>query len=610
MKKTRYFKTMNKRNITTVVIAATTLLAGLVVGWMIFGGSQPSGDEIKTFSDNEEVTTVETIWTCSMHPQVRQSEPGKCPICGMDLIPLVQEQGEETDPDAIRMSPVALKLADVQSMVVGTVAPVKHVRLTGKVQSDERLVYSQSSHLPGRVEELTVNFTGQFVLPGQALAYIYSPELVTAQEELLEAHKIKDSQPGLILAAREKLKNWKLTESQIDNIINSGNVSDRFPIHADVSGWVTAISVSRGDYVKKGQELYTITDLRRVWVLFDVYESDIQWIRKGDNVIFRVGSLPGEKFNGIISYVDPFINPVTRIVRARVVMDNSKMLLKPEMFVSGTVEAELVNQNAVIAVPKTAVMWTGKRSVVYVKIVTDASVSFLMRVVELGPDLGDSYIIESNLMEGEEIAVNGTFSIDAAAQLAGKPSMMNPEGGMTAAGHNHGETSGTPEKNMTEAGIVNDMAMVDIPSKFKTELTVVYKAYLKMKNAFVASDAEQVSREAAKVVLALKEPDMTLLKGEAHEIWMEHIKALNKFLSAIAESKDIELQRKEFAQFNLLFYKTVKFFGLNGEETYYQFCPMAEDNRGAYWLSESEEIRNPYFGDAMLTCGETKEIIR
>ena len=233
---------MNKK---TILIASITLVVGLLAGWLIFGGNKSNSHE-----DHEHVKTEingETVWTCSMHPQIRQNEPGDCPICGMDLIPLDDDQNADIDPDAISMSPTAMQLASVSTAIVGKTNPVKQVRLNGKVQFDERLVYSQSSHIPGRIEKLSVNFTGEFVSRGQTIAYIYSPELVTAQEELFEAQKIAESQPQLFTSAKEKLKNWKLSDKQIENILTSEKKQVEFPIQADVSGYVTSKMINLGD---------------------------------------------------------------------------------------------------------------------------------------------------------------------------------------------------------------------------------------------------------------------------------------------------------------------------------------------------------------------------
>ena len=597
----------------TIIAIGIALVAGLLLGWLVFGGSGGDSGSVQTQNityqhdnANEEIT-----WTCSMHPQIKQPEPGDCPICGMDLIPMEEDDGG-ADPREIRMSPTAMQLASIHTQEVAKGAARKTVRLDGKVEANEREVYSQTSHVPGRIEQLTINFTGQYVKKGAPVAYIYSPDLVTAQEELFEAQSIKDAQPALYKAAYEKLKNWKLTDTQIENILDSGEPQEQFPVLADVSGYVTDKLVNMGDYIKRGQTIFKIANLSTVWILFDVYESDIPWIEKGDEVTFSVSSLPGETFSGKIDYIDPVINPTTRVAKARVEVRNSDLELKPEMFVSGEVEAGLSNEGESIVVPQSSVMWTGKRSVVYIKKNTDDNVSFVMREVLLGPDLGDSYIIREGLEAGEEIAVNGTFSIDAAAQLSGKPSMMSPEGGKPATGHNHGSMSSEEMEEMegtNQKPEDQEIPSYEAPQQFKKQLTAFFNQYIEMKDALVASDADLVANEAKESLQALKNTDMALLKGDAHMFWMENLDKMESALTAISDSEDLEAQRKAFVDFNPILYKKVKAFGLDGKTAYFQFCPMANDDKGAYWLSTEENIRNPYYGDMMLECGEVRETL-
>ncbi|WOK07267.1 efflux RND transporter periplasmic adaptor subunit [Imperialibacter roseus] len=599
-----------KTNRKTIIIALSTLAIGLLLGWLIFGGSSES----KTDEEHQHTTEVagETVWTCSMHPQIRQSEPGDCPICGMDLIPLDNEQDEQLDPMAISMSPTAMQLANVSTAVVGTMNPVKMVRLNGKVQADERLVYSQSSHIPGRIEKLTVNFTGEFVRKGQTIAAVYSPDLVTAQEELFEAQKIKETQPQLFSAAREKLKNWKLSNSQIDEIIQRGSIKEEFAITADVSGYVTEKKVNLGDYVRKGEAIYEVADLSKVWLLFDVYESDMSWINKGDKVSFTIASFPGETFSGKVSYLDPVIDPKTRVAKARVEISNAGQRLKPEMFASGTVEATLPAKSDKLVVPKTAVMWTGKRSVVYVKSTSGKGVSFLMRDVTLGAALGESFIVENGLQEGDEIAVNGTFSIDAAAQLAGKPSMMRPEGGVAMTGHsNHGGTgapeSATQSDHATHQGKPKEVAISD---QAKTALRPVYMAYMAMKDALSLDNLAAAQKASADISKSLSAINMSLFPGESHDVWMKYSSDMGNALQHIPHQKSLDEVRKSFQQVSDILIAMSQAFNPMDEPLYVDFCPMADNNRGASWLSLSEEIKNPYFGEAMLSCGEVKSIIK
>jgi membrane fusion protein, copper/silver efflux system len=410
-----------------ILFISISLIAGLLLGWLFFHQS------VKTEVKSGQVTakTKSAIWTCAMHPQIRMDGPGKCPICGMELIPLEQTGTNSGDPDAVHMSMEATQLANVLTTKVTKHKPVKEVRLFGKVEADERLFQSQTSHVPGRIERLNINFTGESVVKGQLLAEIYSPELITAQQELLETVKTKTLQPELYEASREKLRQWKLTDDQIAKIESSGVIQNNFDVLSNTSGTVTARRVNTGDHVSQGTVLFDIADLSKVWIMFDAYESDLQFLHIGEKLSFTLQALPGTNFIGNIIFIDPVIDPVTRVAKVRVETGNQSGLLKPEMFATGIVSSVLPGNAENVVIPQSAVLWTGKRSVVYVKQPGTGEPVFKFREVDLGPMLGNSYLITGGLSEGEEIVTNGTFSVDASAQLEGKPSMMNPNGGQT-----------------------------------------------------------------------------------------------------------------------------------------------------------------------------------
>ncbi len=583
-----------KKNIKIILPA---LVVGVVLGWLFFGASGKRDDHADHDHDQE---VSETTYTCSMHPQIRQDEPGQCPICGMDLIPAeeAEKSTETVSPDAIKMSEAAMKIADIQTMKVRKDYSDKKVYLLGRVKPDEREIVELTARFGGRIEKLFVNFKGERVEKGELLASIYSPDLVSAQKELLEAVEYKDSNPKIYKATKNKLKLWDLSEEQISAIIEEGAVQYYFNVRAPVSGTVTRRNVSQGDYVEKGNALFQIMDLTKLWVMFEAYESDLIWLREGDQVEFTVQSLPAHSFSGKISHIDPYIDPETRIARARVEVDNRGRKLKPEMFANGIIKPQVHNKEKELLIPRTAVLWTGKKAVVYVKKEGVEEPSFLYREIGLGPQAGDFYIVEEGLEEGEVIAVNGVFKIDAAAQLAGKKSMMNPAGEESSTGHHHdGGAAGKDD--------VNNIANVE--QEFVEQLDVVYQRYLLMNDAFVASDPEKVTEKAKKVKEALGQVDMNLVEGDAHELWMEQAGTLKNSLNKIIEKDDLEEKRKAFSTLNLAFYKIVKSFRLNEDKVYYQYCPMAFDDEGAYWFSDQQDIRNPYFGDQMLKCGETRE---
>ncbi|UCH13752.1 MAG: efflux RND transporter periplasmic adaptor subunit [Bacteroidales bacterium] len=420
-----------------VKIIGITLVIGLFLGWLFF---HSSNERKKTTQiTREHVHEEATTWTCSMHPQIKMDKPGKCPICAMDLIPLEDYSGSEgtISPDEIQMTDAAMKLADVKTMKVKRDYSYKEVYLLGKVKPDERNIAELTARFGGRIEKLFVNFTGQNMKKGGKLATVYSPDLVTAQKELLEAVEYKQSNPSFYKAARSKLKLWDLTDEQINGIEEKGEPRNYFDILSHISGTVTMRHVALGDYVKEGSALFQVIDLRKVWVMFEAYESDLPWLHVGDNVEFTIQSLPGKNFAGRVTYIDPFLNPKTRIANVRIEVNNPGLELKPEMFANGIVKPKLSGSRKDILIPKTAILWTGKRSIVYVKLANKEQPSFVYREIQLGPEAGEFYVVEAGLDEGEEIVVNGVFKIDAAAQLAGKQSMMNPGRGKISTGHDH-----------------------------------------------------------------------------------------------------------------------------------------------------------------------------
>jgi Cu(I)/Ag(I) efflux system membrane fusion protein len=409
------------------LIYSLFLAGGLFLGWLIFHSPEINPGK----QEQAQASTVETIWTCSMHPQIRKTEAGMCPICGMELISLNQTSSP-VDSDAISFTKEAIALANVQTSIVSREEPVMDIRLYGKIQADERLLQSQVAHISGRIEKLLVNFTGEAVSKGQVLALVYSPELITAQQELLESATTKQSQPEIYEAAKERLRQWKLTESQISNIESTGKIQNTFELVSNTSGIVISRKINNGDYISRGSVLYEIADLSKVWVLFDAYESELGFLNKGDKLSFTVQSLPGKSFTGSIVFIDQVIDPLTRVAKVRAEINNQAGLLKPEMFATGNVSAKLEEYRDNFIIPRSAVLWTGKRSIVYVKLEDSEEPVFKIREVELGPILGNSYVVVSGLSEGEEIVTQGSFSVDAAAQLQGKSSMMNSDEGQQA----------------------------------------------------------------------------------------------------------------------------------------------------------------------------------
>jgi membrane fusion protein, copper/silver efflux system len=407
-----------KREIQIMLVAT---IIGLIFGWMLFGNGET--DNNHSHSDSE---IAETIWTCSMHPQIKMSEPGLCPICGMDLIPL----GSSAKTDAaygIEINESEIALANIQTSIVRKAQPTKILQLFGAVEVDERNIFQITARYNGRIENLEINFTGQKVQKGQLLGTIYSPELISAQKELLEAIKIKATNPSFYNSARNKLKLWNLTDKQIDDLENSKNTNTIFDILSPVGGIITKKIISSGDYVKEGTILFEVMDLSKVWIQFDAYQEDLQWINLNDKIEFTIQSFPGKKYDGKVTFVDPWINENTHVAKVRVEANNRDNWLKPGMFVSGTLSSSYYKNSSELIIPKTAVLWTGKRSIVFVKIPNSQKPLFAYREITLGQLTNEGYVVDEGLTEGEEIVSNGVFNVDAASQLLGNTSMMHPK---------------------------------------------------------------------------------------------------------------------------------------------------------------------------------------
>lgn len=591
---------MQNINKTTIIIPIITLIIGIVIGAVFFKTSSNKEDSKHT----SLAKNTNEIWTCSMHPQIKMNEPGDCPLCGMDLIPLNSMESSGENSMEIKMSPTAMQLANVQTGIVKKDNPIKEINLTGKVQVNESTISSQTTHITGRIEKLLINTTGEYVSKGQIVAFIYSPELISAQEELFEAEKIKVSNPKLFEAVKDKLKNWKLTNKQIEAILKSGKPSENFPILADINGVVTFKRVNVGDHIKKGTSLFEVADLSKVWILFDIYESDMEWVKVGDEIEYTVQSLPSSKFKGKVSFIDPVINPKTRVAKARVVVFN-KVELKPEMFVKGTLSTAIDNDKKSIIIPKTAVMWTGEKSVIYIKTSEIGGINFMMREVTLGTSLGNSYVIKEGLEEGDEIATNGTFSIDASAQLAGKPSMMNPKESIVTTEQNHGENPKIATSSQNKKA-----HSISISKEGKESLITLFDSYIALKKTLVKDDFENAIKAGNNFESILNKINMSIFKGEAHNVWMKHRVKVNNSVYSLTNSKDITSIRKHFVSLSEQMVILATTFKPTQKTLYIQHCPMANEDKGADWISMEQEIKNPYFGASMLKCGEVKTTIK
>lgn len=452
-----------------------------------------------------------------------------------------KEEKEITTPPAslreIRLSPYARKLAEIQTHLVERKFVIVEVRMVGKIDYDETRLAYITAWVPGRIDRLYVDFTGTVVRKGEQMVYLYSPELLSAQQELLQAVRadekyktsglriVKETTRATVVAAREKLRLWGLAEEQIDAIVKRGKPSDHITIPAPTSGVVIHKNGLEGMYVQTGTRIYTIADLSRVWVKMDAYESDVLWIEREQEVEFQVEAYPGEIFKGTVAFIDPFLNEKTRTVKVRLNASNPEGKLKPEMFVSAVLWANLSEEGKVFAratgrekpplvIPASAPLVTGKRAIVYVA-VPDKPGTYEGREIVLGPRAGEHYLVRHGLKEGERVVTNGNFKIDSAIQILAKPSMMSPEGGGAMA-HEHGHDQSTPMKKESPP-----MPGMEIPETFKHQLIPVLNSYRKIAEALRSGKLPEIKKAFSSLEEALRGVDRSVLSGHLQMMWDE-----------------------------------------------------------------------------------------
>lgn len=646
-----------------MLAAVALVLVGLALGLWVRrpgGGQSAQQQSSETPTRQAQAHNVATMWTCSMHPQIRSNKPGKCPICGMDLIPVAESSGGMR---TLTISPEAKALMNVETSPVERRYVTQTIPMVGKVDYDETKLGYITAWVAGRLDRLYVDYTGVEVKKGDHMVYIYSEQLYAAQEELLQALKYaqdRTATPGrfgvadvdLLQSAREKLRLLGLTDEQIKDIESRGALTDHLTIYAPVSGVVIDKLKQEGERVMVGERIYTIADLSQVWVHLDAYESDLPWIRYGQDVTISTDAYPGEEFHGRIAFIQPVLNDKTRTVKVRVNVPNPDGKLKPEMFVHATVkptvaaggrvmdpslagkwicpmhpeivsdeagtcdicgmplvqaeslgyvEPEADAQRPPLVIPHLAALITGTRSIVYVELPsmpsaaepalrtlsavvgegnpakireafatyakmldqpydqpgtdyarklwsdfadrlahdalageratsTEEAGQILARIestmnearerfaapgvptyegreIVLGPRAGDYYLVRHGLHEGELVATQGNFKIDAEIQIQAKPSMMTPDAG---GGHEYGAEAPSRASGQGPAAL---------PADFVQQLKQLDAAYDQVADAIPQQDLGKATVAFAQFGNVLKAMDISNLTGHPRMLW-------------------------------------------------------------------------------------------
>lgn len=708
-------KLRNTKLIIVIIVASTiAFAAGYLVKSADFATSQNVTEHLESEGEHDLEAHIDEegniTWTCSMHPQIQLPEPGKCPICFMELIPLQRkDEGEQASIREITLSENARKLAGIATDTVKRLDVAVETRMVGKVDYDETQVRNITAWTGGRVDRMYVDYTGSLVKKGQPMVSVYSPELLTAQAELIQAIKamrdLKDSKLDLVKksaarteeAAREKLRLLGLTKSQINKVISDEKAADHITLYAPQGGVVIKKDVNEGQYVKTGTSIYSIADLSTLWVILEAYESDLPWIDLGQQVEFQTEAYPGKLFKGNVVYIDPIVNEKTRTVRVRLAVPNKDGSLKPGMLVRATQHKggdQKESADAPLVIPASAPLITGKRAVVYVAN-PDKEGAFEGREVVLGAKAGNYYIVKNGLKEDELVVTKGNFKIDSAVQIVAKPSMMNPssssgaiedtlptlftsklrllaqsfdtlatevktndlkrthiafgrfnkelrmidgsalEGAPALKWKEYsmllsndsilGAEAPTPkrlqdifsEMNSHYTGLKTAFKLGDsagqytAPDVFKKQLGLVFAEYEPLAEALATDNLEAARKAADRLLGTLQQMNSEDLDGPSHNVWTAALTKMNDGLTAIREAEDIVGVRTGFEPLSVGIADAILKLGAETNGPLFEiFCPMAFEYEGATWLQRDEEVRNPYFGAAMSTCGEINQQLK
>ena len=588
-------------------------------------------------------TATGTIYTCPMHPQIRQPSPGRCPICGMVLVP-ASSGAADLDELSVKIEPAQRRLANIQTAKAQSAPLEAQLQTVGAIAIDESRQATISAYIDGRLERLFADYTGVDIKKGDHLAIIYSPQLFAAQVEYVAARRalsaagglpaVRQAQEALAANTRQRLREFGMTDEQLMELEQSGQAQSRLTIYAPQGGTVVEKLAVEGNYVRAGDPIYRIAELSTVWLMLRLFPEDATRVRFGQRVEATMQSLPGEKLTGRVAFIDPTVDPATRTVGVRVELLNDGRL-RPgdyaEAFITTPIgpqgrifdadlagkwispmhpqiireqpgqcpicgmdlvptarygfAAEPVPQPVSLHVPRPAVLLAGGNSVVYVE--TKPGV-FEIRPVTLGPILRDKIVILDGLREGDSVATAGNFLIDSQMQLAGKPSLIDPERAIA--------------KSKSRIGplLFERVAITPIGGEAGQQLESLYAAYFQVQQA-LASD----NKPPPALVQALHDAASRLSRNsslpQAAVQLVKEVAAKSEHLHHM----DLVEARKTFKPIShavVTLATQVRGEGAQSPFTHF-FCPMVKDG-GGDWLQANDQLLNPYLGSEMLRCGE------
>ena len=606
------------------------------MGWISAGGAPAAA--------KDDVSKV--IHVCPMHPHIRQMGPARCSICGMKL-EIPKTSGADLDELAVKIQPAQRRLANIKTDVARIEPLSATIQTVGAIAIDESRMAVIPSYIDGRIERLFADYTGVDVKKDDHLAVVYSPNLYTAQVAYLEFRRllarmnegalksVRTAQGKLVASSRNRLVELGMTDEQITDIEKSGEAQSRLTIYSDIAGTVIEKLAQEGKYVKAGDPIYRIADLSTVWLMLELYPEDAIRIRFGQRVKAEMQSLPGRAFDGRVAYVDRTVDERKRTVGVRVEFLNDEKLLRPGDYASAEIQLQIGDQGEVydadlagkwispmhpqivkdqpgpcpicgmdlvptsrfgysdkpveqpesLYVPRSALLMAGSSSVIYVE--TEPG-RFEIRPVVLGPILRDRVVILSGLKNGETVATAGNFLIDSQMQLAGKPSLIDPARAIA-------------KQRERKKPLEFDKPIVKpLDGESGSQLESLYSAYFEIQKSLAADTKPPMKSAMALHKLASELAGVAAFSEDSQ-----------KQLQTIAKSSE-HLHHMELTEARQSFKPVshavvtlaTQFRGEESKQSFtHFFCPMVEGG-GGDWLQPGGDLRNPYKGSEMLSCGK------
>jgi Cu(I)/Ag(I) efflux system membrane fusion protein len=530
----------------------------------------------------------------SMHPWIKADKPGKCTICGMDLVPVYEgDKGFDSAAGVTSLASNTISVIHVQSEPVRRQALQRTMRVAGVIDDNDARHRRISAYIDGRIDQLQINYVGAEVVAGQPLATLYSPMLLAAERDYLTLLQQKTAgtstnfqteQARMLQAAAQRLKRFGLGDAQIAGLAGKGVTNATTEILAPLSGTVVERAVYEGQYVKEGDKLFEIADFSTMWFRFDAYERDLAWIRTGQVVQVTTPARPGRTYTAPIAFIDPNLNEMTRSAKVRVELPNpvieengvKRRELFHKLYAEAAVQVEIPE---VLAVPRTAVLSPGGQPIVYVD---QGGGNYSQRPIKLGRHGDNLAEVLEGLKEGEKVVTTGNLLIDAQAQLnqAAHPAAAAPAPSIPAPAALTPEQEKAAQEFMSAIHLLTRALASDNLAEFNQQAVKLQPAVPALQQAFSSSPEWAALIESAVKSATLKPAtDMPAAR-----------KQFQPLSTAV-----VELARQ---------LRRLKSFGSVRIFT----CPMANQAvpgtpKDGYWIQLDATIKNPFFGKEMLDCG-------